>query len=173
MSILCNIPSSQCCQVFAEDWASLVPSNNASLIDILACYPDGILTNVLFIQLAGENSSAIEIGRDYFEEAGCSSSLTQKCYPNYGTLQTIDWDIVLNLFLQGGISLNNNNNNNGTTSGGNSNSTSSSSDDDDNWNGNLTSFGMIRLAEDVESNADYLKVFTIIPVLFLTLLIFL
>jgi len=171
------------------------------LITVLSCYGDGMLTDVVFIQGGNHNGSAVQISRDYFTLAGCSTNLLQNCYPEYGSLTTASWSIVLNLFLEGAIGIRNGSALTGTNStivgiGGfyfeqyynNYNDDDNNGNDDDDNNGNnYRRMEFVRFVEEIESAEEVEEVdqvdqiesnsasyiFTIVPLLFLTLMIFL
>jgi len=106
-----------------------------------------------------------------------------KCYPTYGSLNTGDWDLVLNLNIEGGINMGSllltNSTTNGNSTTGNSTSSSSSSsssnnhhnnDDDDNGGGyNVTRAVIARLVES-NNGATHLEVMGCVLLLIWTLI---
>jgi len=78
-----------------------VSANNETYVNVMACYPTGILTNVLFVQGGSTNNTSQQIAADYFTMADCNTNLSMPCYPTYGTMNTGSWDLVLSIMLEG------------------------------------------------------------------------
>lgn len=79
--------------------------NSADFVTVIACFPDGILTNVLFIQGGNKTNNSTAISQAYYSLAGCSTDLKVNCYPQYGMMNTNNWDLVLQLYMEGGINI--------------------------------------------------------------------
>lgn len=80
--------------------------NSPDMVNVITCYADGILTNVLFVQGGNGTYNATQIIQSYFTMGACSTNMNVPCYPQYGTMNTDTWDLVLQINLEGAISNN-------------------------------------------------------------------
>jgi len=145
--------------------------NSPDLVNVISCFSDGILTDVLFIQSGNITHNSTEISQLYYSLATCSTNLKLTCHPQYGTMNTDTWDLVFQLNLEGSIGTTIQNAYNSTRTfhhHNNINTTSTTSYDYEN-----KTAGVMRLVENT-SNGSHLHVvilFALIPLLTLTLLL--